>query len=282
VREYLGADDIANTIMMMRTAFKGTIAVVEGITDRRLYGKFFDDRDVNVIIAHSKTNVRDAVHTVCSDRRCTGVIGIVDADLDYLMGRVRKPPIFITDTRDSEMMMLKSTAAKDVLAEYASPELMERFVDRYGDVISTVLNACYPVGLLMYVSEKQGFNLSFKDLDFETFIDRRTLHCDLRRMIDEVMFHTGGGPSPKYVLACLEKEMQDEHDPWIVCRGHDAMAVFAIALKYIFCGGNCRYIQESELAGGFRLAYDRSDLVGTKLFTDTSAWCSEHGMKLWQ
>ena len=45
MREYIDSRDVANTVMMLATAFDGTITVVEGITDRRLYGKFTDRKD---------------------------------------------------------------------------------------------------------------------------------------------------------------------------------------------------------------------------------------------
>ena len=61
MREYIDSRDVANTVMMLSTAFRGTIAVLEGMTDRRLYGKFFDKDKVETVIAHSKTNVRNAV-----------------------------------------------------------------------------------------------------------------------------------------------------------------------------------------------------------------------------
>ena len=38
----LSASDIANEISMMRSVFKGTVLVVEGVTDSRLYSKFTD------------------------------------------------------------------------------------------------------------------------------------------------------------------------------------------------------------------------------------------------
>ena len=108
MREYIDGKDVANTVMMLATAFKGTIAVVEGVTDKRLYTKFFDNDRVETVIAHSKANVRNSVRTLYNDRKFGSVIGIMDADLDYLNGRPRSAPLFLTDTRDSEAMMLKS------------------------------------------------------------------------------------------------------------------------------------------------------------------------------
>ena len=89
MREYIDSRDVANTVMMLATAFDGTIVVVEGITDRRLYGKFMDKDSTEVVIAHSKTNVRNSVRDTYTERGFRSVIGIIDADLDRLNGRKR-------------------------------------------------------------------------------------------------------------------------------------------------------------------------------------------------
>ena len=184
MREYIDGRDVANTVMMLATAFDGTIAVVEGITDRRLYGKFFDKDNVEVIIAHSKANVRNAVKEVYTFRGYKSILGIVDSDLDRLNGRKNGPPIFLTDTRDSEGLMLKSGAYEDIVEEYCDLDRLESYQDRYGDMRDAVLSAAYPLVLLMYISDLNGFGLSFKDLDFETFIDKRDMKCDVRRLVN--------------------------------------------------------------------------------------------------
>ncbi len=268
--------------MMLKTAFKGTIVVVEGITDRRLYGKFFDNDNVDVVIAYSKDNVRNAVKEVYAERGCKSVIGIIDADLDYLFGKKREPPLFLTDTRDNETLMLKSDAMSDVMHEYADEERLERFTNEFGDIRSVVLDSCYPVGALMYVSFSQGLDLSFKDLDFTSFIDRRTLRCNIRELVNEVTNNTMSRSSnPKRVLLSLENELHNERDPWTVCRGHDAMEVLAFGFRMIFGSNNSRYIKSGELSGGFRLAFDKDDLAGTDLYRKTSEWCRDKGLKLW-
>ena len=281
MREYIDSRDVANTVMMLATAFDGTIAIVEGITDRRLYGKFFDREKVEVVIAHSKSNVRSAVRMAYSERRLVPVVGIIDADLDRLNGRGRNPPLFLTDTRDSEGMMLRSRAFDDILDEYGDPDRIASFEDSHGKIIDAVLDAAYPIGMLMYVSERNGLGYSFKDLDYELFIDRRTLRCDVRRLVEHVSSKSPQSRQMgvKDVIQLLS--MEEERDEWDVCRGHDLMAILAIGLRYIFGGNNCRNITGNQLAGGFRLAYDREDIESTRLFRETTEWCSRKNIALW-
>ncbi len=281
MREYLDGRDVANTVMMLATAFDGTIVVVEGITDRRLYGKFMDKDSTEVVIAHSKTNVRNSVRDTYTERGFRSVIGIMDADLDRLNGRKRVPPLFLTDTRDSEGMLLNSRAFDDILDEYADPERLEAFTDRYGDVKDAILSAAYPLGLLMYVSEKNGIGYSFKDLDHELFIDNRTLRCDVRRMVEHVASRSSSSRQMPVKNVMQLMSMEPEYDKWDVCRGHDIMAVMAIGLRYIFGGNNCRSITGNQLSGSFRLAYDQDDMVSTELYRNTSEWCSRNGLRLW-
>ena len=223
MREYIDSRDVANTVMMLATAFDGTIAIVEGITDRRLYGKFFDKDKVETVIAHSKTNVRNAVRETYKERGFKSIIGIMDADLDYLNERKRNPPLFLTDTRDLEGLLLNSNAFEDIMNEYADAEKTAAFEDRYGKVKDAVLKAAYPIGMMMFISEKYGLGYSFKDLDYEYFIDTRTLGCDVRRLLDLLISKSTSARRMDRKDVLQLYSMETEHDPWIVCRGHDIM-----------------------------------------------------------
>ena len=281
MREYIDSRDVANTVMMLATAFDGTIAVVEGVTDRRLYGKFFDKDKVEVIIAHSKSNVRNTIRETFKERHFRRVVGIIDADLDRLTGKAHKAPLFITDTRDIEGMMLNSKAFDDILDEYGDRDRMDRFTDSHGNIRKAIMSAAYPIGLLMYLSETKGLGFSFKELDYEYFIDRKTLKCDIKRMIENIMSRSRAARhvSVKNVYQMILTE--EEHEKKDVCRGHDLMAVMAIGLKYIFGGNNSRNLNDDILSGSFRLAYDRDDIESTELFRESSEWCKENDLALW-
>ena len=281
MREFIAASDIANEISMKRSLFSGSFLVVEGITDMRLYGKFIDRYECEVIPAHSKDNVRLSVSA--SDRRNDKkVIGIMDSDTDRLKGIRRTPPLFMTDCRDSETMMIRSPALEDVLTEYCDPEKLERFVGRYGEVRDSLTASCYPLGLMMYVSEENDYDLSFKDLDHDLFISKRDLKSDMKEMAGAVIRNSPYTRIDRQTLLTkLAKEMKDGHDPWDVCRGHDMVSVLAIGLREIFGSYNCKYIKSGELAGAMRLAYDGASFTGTELHKDTEEWCLRNKMKVW-
>ena len=283
MREYITSDDICNQISMERSVFRGTFLVVEGVTDERLFEKFIDKDEVRIIEAHSEDNVRHAVKDMASVRRDPRVIGIVDPDLDRLRGRKVKPPMFFTDCRDMEMMVIRSNALQDVLDEYSDHELLQKFTETVGPVRDALISASYPLGLLMYISQKEGLNLSFKDLEFERFINPRTLTLSAGSMVDTVIFNSKNcRMGRKALLQRLDREAQDLEDQWEAARGHDTVNILLIALKRNFGSFNSRGLNEGELGGALRLAFSDQCFVKTDLYRDTSAWAAENGIVLWE
>ena len=113
--DQLTSSDIANEVSMMRSVFKGTVLIVEGVSDSRLYGKFTDRENVRIMIAHSKNNVMQAVSMLRDRRKDNAVLGIIDRDMDALLGKKRSPPLFQTDKRDLESTILASPALEAVI-----------------------------------------------------------------------------------------------------------------------------------------------------------------------
>jgi hypothetical protein len=282
MRDYLTVDDICNQISMNRSLFKGTILLSEGNTDQRLYGKFIDRKGTKILPAHSKSNVIQVVNKMTA-RRDGKVLGIVDKDLDELKGRVYSPPVFYTDMRDLEMMLINSDALDDVLSEYGDQDRMQRFERQFGNIREAIIEASYPLGLLMYVSHLRGYNLNFKNLDFRDFIDRKTLKVDLTRMVQSVIENTYGSElSRKNVLRDLQSQMSNHTDKHMIARGHDAVNVLMIGLKDAFGSYNSSNLNEGSLGGALRLAFDDDEFESTDLFKNTSEWASERNIKLWK
>ncbi|MGI5964632.1 MAG: DUF4435 domain-containing protein [Candidatus Methanomethylophilaceae archaeon] len=282
MRDKLTSSDIANEISMLVSATDDTVLVVEGITDSRLYGKFCDRDRVRMIVGHSKDNVRRAVDECWKNRGCRRIVGIVDADLDRLIGKVRTPPVFQTDKRDLEMMLISSPALDYVLAEYSDTDSLAAFESEYGPVLDAVVSASYPVGLLMYVSHKYGLNLSFRELDFDRFVNHRTLEIDVRALVDEVICDTAHCRAGKSeIMKYLKNEIAYAGDPIEIARGHDAVEVLLIALKNIFGSFNSKNLREGELSGSLRLAFDCDAFADTNLFRNTSDWAEKEGFRLW-
>ncbi|MDR2845708.1 MAG: DUF4435 domain-containing protein [Candidatus Methanoplasma sp.] len=278
----LSASDIANQISMLRSAYKGSIIVVEGITDSRLYGKFIDRTEARIIVAHSKDNVKRSVSEVYGRRKDHKVIGIMDADLDRMNGVVYNPPLFLCDKRDQETMMFSSGALEDLLVEYADPELLERFEETNGKIRDVVARAGYPIGLLMFISLQYNIGLSFRDLDHRRFINVRSLAIDVKKMIDEVFYHSQNKSFSKadlFDLISAEEETLD--DPWTAVRGHDAIAVLLIGLLNTFGAYNCNGMDDGRLSGALRLAYGPIYFKGSDVCNDVKKWADRNNMSVW-
>jgi hypothetical protein len=267
---------------MKRSVFNGSFLVVEGVTDARLYGKFTDADECYVIPAHSKDNVRLSVTEMFKRRNDKKVAGIIDSDTDRLRDVSYGPPLFVTDSRDADTVLIKSKALDNVLTEYGDRDKIKRFVERYGTIRDSVVASCYPLGLLMYMSEMNDHSLSFRDLDHDLFINKKNLRTDLKEMADTVIKNSQRPDiDADTLLSKLAKELKNEHDPWDVCRGHDMISVLAIGLRNIFGSYNCRYIKNGELAGALRLAYDETTFKDSNLYKCSNEWFTRNKMKVW-
>ncbi len=281
MREFLTSDDICNEISMERTVFDGAFVLVEGVTDSRLFGKFIDKDSVKISIAHSRDNAERVVKEM-RNRGDRKVMGIIDPDLDRLKGKKAKPPLFYTDCRDMEMMAVRSHALDDVLDEYGDRESVARFNERFGHVRDVLVTASYPIGLLMHVSQERGLGLSFKDLDFDRFINPRSLGLDARTMVSEVVDNSRTPRiSKKNLLKVLGSEAEALGDPWLAARGHDTISILLIGLRKGFGGTNVRGLDEGVLGGALRLAFSDEDFASTDLYRDTKEWAASGGMVLW-
>ncbi|MBR3476650.1 MAG: DUF4435 domain-containing protein [Candidatus Methanomethylophilaceae archaeon] len=281
MREHLSFYDICNEISMSRTVYSGAFVLVEGVTDDRVYGKFLAS-EAHIIQCHSKDAVKRCLTELVQRRGVKEVIGIADADLDLLEDKRPSPPLFYTDCRDMEMMCIESNAFDDIIDEYGDREKVRSFEDRYGSVRDSVIEASYPVGLLMHVSKKGGLGLNFGDLDVSRFVNPRTISIDMAAMIDVVVMNSRpSGISKKTLLRQLEDEIRNLDDPWIAARGHDTVAILLLVLQKGLGSFNARSLTEGALGGSLRLAFSDSDFARTQLYADTKKWADEAGLDLW-
>ena len=284
MRKYIRHYDVANEISMRRSVEKEVFVVVEGITDYRLYGKFTDEQNCKLAIAHSKSNVRLSVKELVKDRGDDMVSGIVDADYDRINGADIDPPVFITDAHDLETMIFHSTALEHILWEYGDQDKIQDFENRRGmGIREAILNACYPIGTLMYLSLKNNYELNFRDMNYHDFINPSTLILDLDRFVTDVHSNSKfGREKKKSLLRNLNQELAKKHDPWQMCRGHDMADVLILGFQHSFGSYNSRALNHGALQGSLRLAYHREHFQDTDLFQGLGSWGHDRDLNIWK
>lgn len=284
MRRYIQSFEIANEMGMRRSKFKGLFVVVEGVTDFRLYGKFSNPAECQMVIAHSKDNVRIAVKEMREVRGDSLTTGIIDQDYDLLLGKEVEENLFMTDCHDLETLLMRSSALDAVLWEYGDRDEIALFEKRTGMTVrEALLNATIPLGTLMFISLRNGYNLSFKEIDHHSFVDPVRLCTDIQRMVESLCISSDHHcANPKTLVREIKAEISKGHDPWVICRGHDMVAILLIALHETIGLYNARTLGKGMLAGILRLAYTADDFKTTKLYKDMMEWGRSIDIEIWQ
>jgi Protein of unknown function (DUF4435) len=162
-RELRSADGIANKIILTRQ-YPGkqvfSFLIVEGETDKKVYGWFVDKNACEVIIAYSKATAIEVLSLLAKDA-FPGVLAIVDADFDVLERRFpASQNLLFTDVHDLETMMINSPAFDKILAEYGSEDKIATFVRSAGKPVRMMLaESGLSIGYLRWVSLREGLGV---------------------------------------------------------------------------------------------------------------------------
>jgi len=268
---------VANSARMVRTLHIGTIMLVEGDTDLRLYSRFVASSSCYPIPAHGKYNAIHALGLLEADR-FPGVLAVVDSDFWRLHGIV--PPsanILTTDTHDLETTLFASEALDKVLTELGSPSKLKRLGRPLREV---VLRKTMPLGVLRWVSSPQMDNLglNFKDLSIPAFADPVTLQINLDKMLTAVAANSPGTPIDRAnVKARITSLLANASlDPLQVCCGHDLVQMLHLSLTRNCGARQCTTLTEPMLDSILRMAYEREEFLRSQLCESIRQWERGH------
>ncbi|GIP43196.1 hypothetical protein J45TS6_16550 [Paenibacillus sp. J45TS6] len=270
MKSYLNAYTLGNEILMLKGNKKGiSFLVVEGCTDSLGYYWMVNHQKCFPITAHSKDNVLATINYL-EQKNTDGILGIVDADFWNVDG-VNLPSnnIVITDSHDIETLIISSPALDKVLIHYGDRDKLPSI----DNVINLLLEAGKPLGFLRWLSSKRKMYLNFKGLEFNQFIDEKTLNVDCDKLIIEVIKNTN---NCKYKHEDLKKMLEyalqnSTHSPWQICCGHDLIEIFSIGLVELF-GSFGSPANKSSVIKWLSLAYESAYFSETALYSAILNW----------
>ena len=103
MREFINPNNIAATINMLRSTFKGSFLLVEGDVDARLYKRLINNNMCHVQICKNRQNVICVVK-ILDTGNFVGHLGIIDADFSTMMGeKFTSENVLLTDENDIEL-----------------------------------------------------------------------------------------------------------------------------------------------------------------------------------
>ena len=265
MKKYLKAIDVANNARMNRSLHSGTILIVEGKTDIRVYERFISETHCIVIPAYGKDNAIEAL-AILEKNSVDGVLTIVDADFWRLDGiKSNSTNLLLTDTHDLETMLLSSDALEKVLSEFGSIPKIKKLGKPVQELL---LESGLSIGIFRWLSSptKDNLSLKFKDLYFGNFVFNKTLSIELDKLIKEVNNHN---PHKKMDIKLIKSKIIkikiNKYDPWQVCSGHDLIEILSIGLKYLFGNHRAKNISTEAVDGILRVSYEYSFFSLTKL-----------------
>lgn len=266
------AYNIANSLRMKRSQFKGTFLVVEGEDDSKCYGRFVDECHCRITVAYGRPNVI-GVLTILEGEAFAGVLGIVDADFSTILGDLPKSHnILVTDAHDLEVMQIQSPALERVLTELGDPDAIERYRQEHGKTVRDGLfDLGSAIGYFRFVSSREGWGIKFDGICFDSFIDERKLVCDtvaLYRAADQLSRTV----VPHDVGEHIERARVGTVDLSHVCNGHDLMEVLGIGLRRVWGKRLPAETSAERVSMLIRVAYDDGCFLSTALCAAIRAW----------
>ncbi len=269
-------EDIQAEYLMHKAASDALVLLVEGGDDVKIYGKFIDSADVNMIPCVGKNNVLGALHLI-EQLNLPGILAIVDSDFWHLDGIVpNSQNVLVTDNHDIEMMIVNSKSFDNLLKELTQDHKVPSHPNSRGfnDVRELVFALAKPLAYLRYYSHHKSLALKFDDLKHSTFIDQNEYELDLNKMVECVLALTA---DPKFKTNIVENDlsafMDDRNlDQYQLVKGHDFTAILGVGLRYTLSRIPKSNATSGSIEKQMRICYDSDDFQSTELYQSAKQW----------
>lgn len=259
MKQYITAELIVDEAKMLIIDSKCPYVLVEGDSDKKLYGTLIPKAKATFRQLSGWENVVDVVKCA-NDRDVHGIAGIIDRDYHELLqdGVLNVPNIYHTDENDLEMMLLCSSAFDKFISLSANTEKMNS-ADECRNVI---IQAAAHIGALRYISMRDGIGLSFQNMDMTKVIDKSTLNVNLTKYVTKVCSRSRSkgiaiSESISQLVSKMEEALRHFH-PKLLCNGHDGMAVLAVSLQKMYGNYNANEYSEERLLEALSMGYTMS------------------------
>lgn len=258
---------IVAEIKMMDAGSKCLYWLLEGPSDI----KFFSSRKkecVELIVSGGKRNVIGSIQAFAGEPIYERLLGIVDADIDWLLTDHPRPDnIITTDPRDLEGVLLRSSAYFKVLAEFASPAKVKAFEDKKGcSVLDYVRDTAVFFGRIRAVNDLNE-GISLKKFKPQIFMLNGSWEYDFDAAVNFAV--------TKGVCVSVEELLSKMHAlpdvfVWNYVRGHDAVDILTGGLVSELGGGG--KVDGGRIESVLRSGIDEAEFGETKLFRSINDW----------
>lgn len=267
--------------------------ILEGDDDRKFFQAVLRGREkINMLCAWDADKVIGVIEEVDKlqvNAKFAPTLGVIDRDYRIPLGKLPcSTNIIISDARDFECMMFDSPSLESVFAEFGSSEKITA-LGGPSNIAGLVREAGALVGSLRFYSQRAGLGVSFKELDLERIIDKKTLSINKEELVRHLNARQRAtGASLPNTAINLAKEVcaaarcnqgcQYFNCNLLLCRGHDLMEILAIGFRSLFGTRSAAESSRKNVESLFRLSYV-AHFKATSMAKSLERWLSSNGIQ---
>lgn len=242
--------------------------VLEGKSDIGFYRNLFTDSQVYFDSpCGGKFDVIESVRKL-KERGMEDVLGVCDADFDHLL-QCKYPNVLVTDVHDIEMMMLSKEFILTFFHDYTkhTSYTSDSSKDLCDNIMMSLLDSCYKIGILKLINIKYGIGLNFKGMTYDKFIkiNEFKIEFDAEAYISHILDRSRDNVEFDFVKLydLYNKYYDSNYDKEHICNGHD----FTYLLSMVYKGEHSqdRNIKQDHIERFLRATYTHSKFMVTEL-----------------
>jgi hypothetical protein len=264
---------VAAQIRLVRQVHKGTILILEGESDGKVFDRFIDGTLCDIEIAFGKENAIEALDLL-EEEGFPGVLAVVDADFDRITKiKYTLENLCMTDLHDLDLTIFGTKALELYMKEHVDKRLLKtEFKNDFLVIRNKLVTASLPLAYCRFVAESRSLRLYFKSLRHEQFVTADDLSMDSDALIGEIISRSNTPCTVAQLKTYVANEAAKEHDPYQLANGHDVAAILGIALRKLLANRGPAQTWASEIEAGLRLAFDWEAIKGTQLYKCLKGW----------
>lgn len=266
------ASDLLAEILMAATNHAGSFLVVEGPSDERFLGLKVGD-DVYFVQAGGKETCINTVRILNSAARQFPYLVIADEDYDWIQPE-REPNLILTDTRDIEAILLRSSALDALMLELGDKSRMTAFLQHSGTSIrdavlsrASFFGRVRTLGFIKSICMKSIKPSRFCQQDWTYDVNACAQACVLLGLADNVES-----------LMDSANALNAPSD-WHFARGHDLIDILIGGFVHVFSG---KAPMRDHVEALLRQSMQRDEFEATHLYRRVSEWEASSAQRIWK
>jgi hypothetical protein len=266
--------------------------LLEGSDDKKFFqAALMGVENVNLLCAWGADNVTELIRRIDQIRDKSGfapALGIIDRDYRIPLGAwFQSDNLLCTDRRDLECMMFDSPSFHTVLMELGSEQKLRR-IGGTSVVYSLVSGAARLIGALRFHSQRGKMGVSFRNLDINRLIDKKSLTIGEAELVGHLNNRQGvtgcvlPADSLERAFEACNEALCNKGNPYFVhelllCRGHDLMEILAVGFRSLIGSRSATESSREIIESMFRLSY-LAHFKSTELARSIEEWLIRNGV----